>query len=147
MTKVPGRFDVALQLIAPRCYSTTVSAGLHRDRPVALVAGTTRAAGRAIAVELAPTGFFVYTTGRSSRVSGSSEIDRPETIEETGDLIDASGGDGRTLVADHESSEGAAILKRSTPPSRRSDATRVKPPLRSCWTPPRSTVGEAASSR
>jgi NAD(P)-dependent dehydrogenase (short-subunit alcohol dehydrogenase family) len=53
---------------------------------VALVAGATRGAGRAIAVELARAGFFVYATGRSSRVSGRSEIDRPETIEETGDL-------------------------------------------------------------
>ena len=49
---------------------------------VALVAGATRGAGRAIAVELARAGFFVYATGRSSRTSGPSELDRPETIEE-----------------------------------------------------------------
>ena len=54
---------------------------------IALVAGATRGAGRAIAVELARTGLFVYATGRSSRVSGGSEIGRPETIEETGELI------------------------------------------------------------
>ncbi len=41
---------------------------------VALVAGATRGAGRAIAVELARAGLFVYATGRSSRVSGRSEI-------------------------------------------------------------------------
>lgn len=69
---------------------------------VALVAGATRGAGRAIAVELARAGLFVYATGRSSRVSGRSEIDRPETIEETGDLIRAAGGAGSALVADHE---------------------------------------------
>ena len=51
--------------------------------PVALVAGATRGAGRAIAVELARAGFFVYATGRSSRASGPSELGRPETIEET----------------------------------------------------------------
>ena len=34
---------------------------------VALVAGATRGAGRAIAVELARAGAFVYATGRSSR--------------------------------------------------------------------------------
>jgi NAD(P)-dependent dehydrogenase (short-subunit alcohol dehydrogenase family) len=69
---------------------------------VALVAGGTRGAGRAIAVELARAGFFVYATGRSSRSSGPSEIDRPETIEETGDLMEAAGGTGAALVVDHE---------------------------------------------
>ncbi|HET8751250.1 MAG TPA: SDR family oxidoreductase [Gaiellaceae bacterium] len=69
---------------------------------VALVAGATRGAGRAIAVELARAGFFVYATGRSSRASGPSEIGRPETIEETGELMQATGGDGAALVVDHE---------------------------------------------
>ena len=87
-----------------------MSVGLQSDQPVALVAGATRGAGRAIAVELARAGFFVYATGRSSRVSGPSEIDRPETIEETGDLIAASGGHGRALVVDHESPEAVDAL-------------------------------------
>jgi NAD(P)-dependent dehydrogenase (short-subunit alcohol dehydrogenase family) len=39
---------------------------------VALVAGATRGAGRAIAVELARAGFFVYATGRSNRARGPS---------------------------------------------------------------------------
>jgi len=69
---------------------------------VALVAGATRGAGRAIAIELAGTGMFVSTTGRSSRVSGGSEIGRPGPIEETGDLIRAAGGVGSTFVVDHE---------------------------------------------
>ena len=69
---------------------------------VALVAGATRGAGRAIAVELARAGFFVYATGRSSRSTGPSEIGRPETIEETGDLMTAAGGTGAALVVDHE---------------------------------------------
>jgi len=72
------------------------------DGTVALVAGATRGAGRAIAVELARQGAYVYATGRSSRASGRSEIDRPETIEETGDLIAAAGGQGTAVVADHE---------------------------------------------
>jgi len=42
----------------------------ERDTQVALVAGATRGAGRAIAVELARAGWSVYATGRSSRVSG-----------------------------------------------------------------------------
>jgi NAD(P)-dependent dehydrogenase (short-subunit alcohol dehydrogenase family) len=75
----------------------------HRDiSRVALVAGATRGAGRAIAVELARIGLYVYATGRSSRAAGGSEIGRPETIEETGDLITATGGRGTALVVDHE---------------------------------------------
>lgn len=81
-----------------------------RGRRVALVAGATRGAGRAIAVELARAGFFVYATGRSSRVSGQSEIGRPETIEETGDLIRAAGGAGSALVVDHEQPEAVGDL-------------------------------------
>jgi NAD(P)-dependent dehydrogenase (short-subunit alcohol dehydrogenase family) len=77
---------------------------------VALVAGATRGAGRAIAIELARAGLFVYTTGRSSRVSGRSEIDRPETIEDTGDLIRAAGGAGSAFVIDHEDPESVAEL-------------------------------------
>jgi NAD(P)-dependent dehydrogenase (short-subunit alcohol dehydrogenase family) len=69
---------------------------------VALVAGATRGAGRAIAVELARAGFHVYATGRSSRTTGPSELARPETIEETGELIAAAGGNGSPLVVDHE---------------------------------------------
>lgn len=77
---------------------------------VALVAGATRGAGRAIAVELARTGLYVYATGRSSRTAGPSELGRPETIEETGDLIAAAGGTGSALVVDHEDSASVAGL-------------------------------------
>lgn len=75
---------------------------MDNERHVALVAGATRGAGRAIAVELARAGWFVYATGRSSTTSGPSEIGRPETIEETADLIAAAGGAGRALVVDHD---------------------------------------------
>ena len=77
---------------------------------VALVAGATRGAGRAIAVELARAGFYVYATGRSSRASGPSEMGRPETIEETGELIAAAGGEGSALVVDHEDPASVAEL-------------------------------------
>jgi NAD(P)-dependent dehydrogenase (short-subunit alcohol dehydrogenase family) len=77
---------------------------------VALVAGATRGAGRAIAVELARVGFHVYATGRSSRASGPSELGRPETIEETGELIAAVGGAGSGLVVDHEDPAAVAEL-------------------------------------
>ena len=68
---------------------------------VALVAGATRGAGRAVAVELARAGAYVYATGRSSRASGPSDMDRPETIEETGDLVASAGGQGSALRVDH----------------------------------------------
>jgi NAD(P)-dependent dehydrogenase (short-subunit alcohol dehydrogenase family) len=77
---------------------------------VALVAGATRGAGRAIAVELARAGFHVYATGRSSSGRGPSEIGRPETIEETGDLIAAAGGSGSAHVVDHEAPDAVATL-------------------------------------
>ena len=77
---------------------------------VALVAGATRGAGRAIAVELARSGAFVYATGRSSRGSGPSDMDRPETIEETGDLMVAAGGQGAALRVDHLDTEAVRAL-------------------------------------
>ncbi|MFJ8672186.1 SDR family oxidoreductase [Streptomyces sp. NPDC093589] len=83
------------------------------DGKVALVAGATRGAGRAIAVELARAGATVYATGRSSSgVHGRSEIDRPETIEETGELIAAAGGAGTALRVDHLVSDEVRDLVR-----------------------------------
>jgi NAD(P)-dependent dehydrogenase (short-subunit alcohol dehydrogenase family) len=81
----------------------------HPER-VALVAGATRGAGRAIAVELARAGLYVYATGRSSRAAGRSEIGRPETIEDTGDLMAAAGGQGTAMVVDHEDPAAVAGL-------------------------------------
>jgi len=79
---------------------------------VALVAGATRGAGRAIAVELARAGAYVYATGRSTR-SARSEYDRPETIEETGELMEAAGGQGFALRVDHlESGQVAGLAAR-----------------------------------
>lgn len=66
---------------------------------VALVAGATRGAGRAIAVELARAGAFVYATGRSTGAA-RSEMNRPETIEQTGELLSAAGA-GLALQVDH----------------------------------------------
>lgn len=77
---------------------------------VALVAGATRGAGRAIAVELCRAGAFVYATGRSSRLTGPSDMDRPETIEETGELMRATGGEGIALRVDHLDVDAVASL-------------------------------------
>ncbi|MGW3169501.1 SDR family oxidoreductase [Streptomyces sp. NPDC001153] len=73
--------------------------GPLQDR-VALVAGATRGAGRGIAVELGAAGATVYVTGRSTR-ERRSEYDRPETIEDTADLVTAAGGHGIAVAADH----------------------------------------------
>ncbi|NNN30102.1 SDR family oxidoreductase [Streptomyces sp. S3(2020)] len=67
---------------------------------VALVAGATRGAGRGIAVELGAAGAIVYVTGRSTREQ-RSEYDRPETIEDTADLVSEAGGEGIAVPTDH----------------------------------------------
>lgn len=67
---------------------------------VALVAGGTRGAGRGIAVELGSAGATVYVTGRSTRAR-RSEYDRPETVEDTADLVTAAGGRGIAVPTDH----------------------------------------------
>ncbi|MBJ6641569.1 SDR family oxidoreductase [Streptomyces sp. NPDC093248] len=67
---------------------------------VALVAGATRGAGRGIARELGAAGATVYVTGRSTRAR-RSEYDRPETIEDTADLVTEAGGHGVAVPVDH----------------------------------------------
>jgi NAD(P)-dependent dehydrogenase (short-subunit alcohol dehydrogenase family) len=67
---------------------------------VALVAGGTRGAGRGIATELGAAGATVYVTGRSTR-AGRSDLDRPETIEETAELVAEQGGLGIPVRCDH----------------------------------------------
>src|SRR6187549_518311 len=69
---------------------------------VAVVAGATRGAGRGIAAALGEAGATVICTGRSS-VSGNkgSDYDRPETIEETAELVTQLGGTGIAIQVDH----------------------------------------------
>jgi NAD(P)-dependent dehydrogenase (short-subunit alcohol dehydrogenase family) len=67
---------------------------------VALVAGGTRGGGRGIAVELGAAGATVYVTGRSS-AAGRSDLNRPETIEQTTDAVTAAGGRGIPVRTDH----------------------------------------------
>ena len=70
------------------------------ERKVALVAGATRGAGRGIAVELGAAGATVYLTGRTTRTQ-RSEYNRPETIEETAELVQHAGGRGIAVQVDH----------------------------------------------
>ncbi|MEF2245295.1 SDR family oxidoreductase [Paenibacillus sp. IITD108] len=67
---------------------------------IALVAGGTRGAGRGIAIELGAAGATVYVTGRTTRAE-RSEYNRPETIEETAELITKAGGRGIAIQTDH----------------------------------------------
>jgi NAD(P)-dependent dehydrogenase (short-subunit alcohol dehydrogenase family) len=76
------------------------------------VAGATRGGGRGIAVALGEAGATVYATGRSVR-GQPSEYDRPETIEETAELVTAAGGRGIAVQVDHlESDQVRALVAR-----------------------------------
>ena len=76
---------------------------------VAVVAGATRGAGRGIAAALGEAGATVYCTGRTAR-SKRSEYDRPETIEETAELVTQLGGVGIAVEADHLDSNQVEFL-------------------------------------
>jgi len=82
------------------------------DGQVALVTGGTRGAGRGMAAELGAAGATVYVTGRSTRVS-RSPLNRPETIEDTAELVTKAGGQGIAVRCDHlVRSEVAALAQR-----------------------------------
>src|SRR5215813_11525947 len=81
---------------------------------IAVVAGATRGAGRGIAAALGEAGATVICTGRSSR-SGAlrSDYERPETIEETAELVTRLGGTGIAMAVDHlESAQVKALAER-----------------------------------
>ncbi len=83
------------------------------DRPlrdqVAVVAGATRGAGRGIARMLGAAGATVYCTGRSVRGRPATP-GRPETLEETAELVTAEGGRGIAVQADHTVEEQVEAL-------------------------------------
>src|SRR3954454_6610026 len=79
---------------------------------IALVAGATRGAGRGIAVSLGEAGATVYCSGRTTRAA-RSEYDRPETIEETAELVTEAGGGGIAVPTDQlESDQVRALVER-----------------------------------
>ena len=90
------------------------------EQKVALVAGATRGVGRGIARMLGEAGATVYCTGRSTRANRPKKKPakrspfalsfRPETIEETADLVNASGGKGIPFVVDHSDEEQVSAL-------------------------------------
>jgi len=78
---------------------------------IALVAGASRGAGRGIAAELGAAGATVYVTGRTTRQQ-QSEYQRPETIEETAEIVTSLGGKGIAVQVDHLISADVARLIR-----------------------------------
>jgi NAD(P)-dependent dehydrogenase (short-subunit alcohol dehydrogenase family) len=77
----------------------------------AVVAGATRGAGRGIACMLGEAGAIVYCTGRSVRgraiaprtaeTSPFANDSRPETIDETAEMVTGYGGQGIAVQVDH----------------------------------------------
>ena len=87
------------------------------DGRIALVAGATRGGGRGIARMLGEAGATVYCTGRSSRTQPNTSdhvhAGRPETIEETAEMVTAAGGVGIPVRVDHNvEAEVASLFKR-----------------------------------
>lgn len=80
------------------------------ENKVAVVAGATRGCGRAIAVELGRLGWTVFVTGRTTR-EHRSPMKRPETIEDTAELVDAAGGKGVVVRCDFTSVSDVDALR------------------------------------
>ena len=92
--------------------STPADTSRPLDGKVALVTGATRGAGRGTAQALGEAGAIVYCTGRSTR-ERRSEYDRPETIEETAELVTGAGGTGIAVAVDHlEPHQVEALVQR-----------------------------------
>jgi NAD(P)-dependent dehydrogenase (short-subunit alcohol dehydrogenase family) len=112
------------------------------ERKVAVVAGATRGAGRGIARMLGEAGATVYCTGRSSQAqpnkSGHHHAGRPETIEETAELVDAAGGKGIPVRIDHTvEAEVANLFQRVKHEKKRLDIlvnVLTGPPV-TAWSP------------
>jgi NAD(P)-dependent dehydrogenase (short-subunit alcohol dehydrogenase family) len=86
--------------LIPEVTDMTPAAARSLEGRVGLVAGATRGAGRAIAIELGAAGATVYASGRSTR-GRPSPMGRPETIDETAELVEAAGGTAVVVAADH----------------------------------------------
>src|ERR1044071_521808 len=93
---------------------------------IAVVAGATRGAGRGIARMLGEAGALVYCTGRGRRGRERTHehhyAARPETIEETAEMVEAAGGKGIPVRVDHTvEAEVEALFKRVKREAKRLD--------------------------
>ena len=112
---------------------------------VALVAGATRGGGRGIAVQLGAAGAIVYVTGRTTR-SERSEMNRPETIDETAALADEAGGRGIAVRVDHlvPDQVSALVTRITDAQGRRAVAALAQDPDVSRWTGKSLSSGQLA---
>ncbi len=85
------------------------SSPVSLEGQVAVVAGATRGAGRGIAHMLGEAGATVYCSGRSI-TNNLSPVGRPETIDETAQLVTAAGGKGIAVQTDHSQPEQVRAL-------------------------------------
>jgi NAD(P)-dependent dehydrogenase (short-subunit alcohol dehydrogenase family) len=119
LTLVNGR----LQSFQPRCFMAPEIVYYAPDLRgrIALVAGATRGVGRGLALALGEAGATVYCTGRSTKANRlprqkskkASPFDhsrRPETVEETAEMVTAGGGNGIAAILDHTDAEQVAGL-------------------------------------
>ncbi len=77
------------------------------ERPVAVVTGASRGAGRGIAAALGEQGYRVYVTGRTVR---EGDADLPGTIGATAAQVDVAGGEGIAVQCDHADDGQVAAL-------------------------------------
>lgn len=77
---------------------------------VAVVTGSTRGAGKGIALALGEAGATVYVTGRSSREGAPPEDGAPGTVEDTAEEVTARGGRGIPVCVDCTSEQEVAQL-------------------------------------
>ncbi|WP_182604611.1 SDR family oxidoreductase [Streptomyces alkaliphilus] len=98
---------------SPQNVARNTSGEARLANRIALVAGATRGAGRALAVELGRAGATVYVTGRTTRERASEVGRTTETIEETAELVTAAGGTGIAVPTDHlEEEQVRALVQR-----------------------------------
>ena len=93
---------------------------LSLEGKIAVVAGATRGAGRGIACMLGEVGATVYCTGRTTRAAAAARIldpkrpfelsKRPESVEETAEMVTAYGGEGIAVQVDHTVEEQVSAL-------------------------------------
>jgi NAD(P)-dependent dehydrogenase (short-subunit alcohol dehydrogenase family) len=102
-----GRPRQSIHMSTSRRRPVTGEKSLAGD--VAVVAGATRGAGRGIARALGEAGATVYCTGRSVRAN-RSPYNRPETVEDTAEMISAAGGSAVALRVDHTVEEEVEAL-------------------------------------
>ena len=76
-------------------------------RPVAIVTGASRGAGRGIAIALGSHGYAVYVTGRTQQ-EGTGVL--PGTIHETAERVSEAGGEGIAVAVDHSDDRAIKAL-------------------------------------